>query len=374
MSTIGVNLLWLVPGVVGGSEEYTLRLLRAVDKLRCNDLWLRLYGQQDLFDAHPDLMNRFEARVGPRAGSKAARVGLEHSWLAAVSRHDDLVHHAGGVVPAMRSCPTVVTIHDLQPLEMPDRFSPLKRRWLSLMLPASVRAARLIMCPSEFTAHSIATRLGAPSSKVEVVRHGHAQVEAGVLDHDTDRRLKDRYGRYLLLPGIAYAHKRHRDLILALDRLRHRFEDLSVVLTGTPGPESNALAVQAAELGLTPRVHVLGRVPEQELDDLYRSAAALVFPSEYEGFGNPVVEAMARGCPVITTNATALPEVVGDAGLVVPVGRPEALAAAVARVLTEPDLADELRAAGVERATQFSWEAAGSSLAECYRRAVRQAG
>ncbi|MCP4222023.1 MAG: glycosyltransferase family 4 protein, partial [Actinomycetia bacterium] len=181
-------------------------------------------------------------------------------------------------------------------------------------------------------------------------------------------------GRYLLLPGIAYAHKRHRDLLLALDRLRDRFDDLSVVLTGTPGPESEALAAQAAELGLDHRVHVLGRIPEEELDNLYRSAAALVFPSEYEGFGNPVVEAMARGCPVITTDATALPEVVGDAGLTVPVGRPEALAAAVARVLEEPDLADNLRWAGVERATQFSWDAAGSCLAECYRRAVRQAG
>lgn len=374
MSTIGVNLMWLVPGVVGGSEEYTLRLLRAVDKLRCNDLWLRLYGQQDLFDAHPDLVNRFEVRVGPSIGSKAARVGLEHSWLAAVSRHDDLVHHAGGVVPAMRSCPTVVTIHDLQPLEMPERFSPLKRRWLSVMLPSSVRAARLVLCPSEFTAQSITTRLGAAPSKVEVVRHGHAKVEAGVLDRDADRQLRDRFGRYLLLPGIAYAHKRHRDLIRVLDRLRDRFDDLSVVLTGTPGPESNALAAQAAELGLSRRVHVLGRVPEQELDNLYRSAAALVFPSEYEGFGNPVVEAMARGCPVITTDATALPEVAGDAGLIVPVGRPEALAAAVARVLEEPDLADNLRVAGVERATQFSWDAAGSRLAECYRRAVRQAG
>ena len=371
MVTVGVNLLWLVPGVVGGSEEYTLRLLGALDQIGADDLWLRLYGSPDLFEAHPQLARQFETRVSPGgSGSKGVRIGAENSWLAAVSCHDDLVHHAGGVVPLVRSQTSVVTIHDLQPLEMPENFSVLKRRWLGSMLPRSVRAARLVLCPSEFTADTITDRLGVPPERVRVVHHGHEPTEPGVLDEAADAALQARYGRYLLLPAIAYAHKRHADAVAALDRLRDRFGDLQLVCTGRPGPETPALERLIGDLGLADRVHLLGRVPADELDALYRSAVALVFPSAYEGFGNPALEAMARGCPVVATTAGALPEVVGDAGLLVPPGRPGALAAAVARVLDEPGLADRLRADGLARSADFSWLRAGRELATAYRDAL----
>lgn len=374
MGTVGVNLLWLVPGVVGGSEEYTVRLLRAVDNLDDDELWLRLYGQRRLFEAHPDLATRFEIEVCPRfAGTKVGRIAAENSWLAAASSRDDLVHHAGGVVPLIRSQVPILTIHDLQPLDMPEHFSAAKRRWLATVIPRSVRAARLVLCPSEFTAERIVSLLGAASDKIRIVRHGHEECEPGVLDPATDAELRQRYGRYLLLPAISYRHKRHADLVVALDRLRDRFPDVTVVITGRPDTEAEAIGTLAARLGLTDRVHQLGRVSEAELDALYRSAAALVFPSEYEGFGNPVLEAMARGCPVVTTDAAALPEVCGLAGLTVPTGHPVALAAAVARVLDEPGLADELRAAGLERARTFSWQAGGRQLADCYREALQPA-
>lgn len=370
--TIGVNLLWLAPGVVGGSEEYTLRLLRAVDRIGSDDLWIRLYGQTELFEAHPDLTSRFECQIAPGFGSnKAARIVTEHTWLAAATRHDDVVHHAGGVVPAVRSTPTVLTIHDLQPLEMPEHFSAVKQKWLATMIPRSVRAARLVLCPSDFTAERIQLLLNISPAKIRVVRHGHEPVESGVLDPAVDAELRERYGRFLLLPAISYPHKRHADLIVALDRLRDRFPDVSVVMTGRPGSENGALRDLTRRLSLTGRVHQLGRVAEEELDALYRSATALVFPSEYEGFGNPVLEAMARGCPVVTTDATALPEVSGVAGLIVPTGHPVALAAAIARVIDEPGLREQLVAAGIERAQKFSWLDAGQDLIDCYRQALR---
>jgi alpha-1,3-rhamnosyl/mannosyltransferase len=374
MATIGVNLLWLVPGVVGGSEEYTLRLLRAFSEVGEPGLGLRLrlYGQRALFGAHPDLAERFDAVVAPdlSTGSKLARIAAEHSWLARATAGDDVVHHAGGVVPAVRSRPSILTIHDLQPLELPWYFSAAKRRWLGTMIPYSARVARMILCPSEFTAGRVRDLLGVPASKIQVVRHGHAACQPGILDPEADARLRASFGRYLLLPAIAYRHKRHADLITALDLLHDRLTDLAVVITGRAGPESEALADLAGRLGLSERVHQLGRVSEAELDALYRSAVALVFPSEYEGFGNPVLEAMARGCPVVTTDAGSLPEVAGRAGLVVPTGDPEALAAAVARVLDEPSLPGELRRAGLERAQRFSWAASGRDLAAGYQRAV----
>lgn len=371
MGTIGINLLWLVPGVVGGSEEYTLRLLRALDRADNDDLWIRVYGQADLFAAHPDLLNRFECQVAPSfLKHKALRIASENSWLAAVSRHDDVVHHAGGVIPAIRSNPPLLTIHDLQPLEMPEHFSAVKKRWLSTMIPQSVRAARLVLCPSDFTAQRIQLLLGIGPDKLRVVRHGHEPVAPGITDQAFDDEMHERYGRFLLLPAIAYPHKRHTDLVLALDRLRDRFADVSVVMTGRPGSETTAISELADRLELSDRVHQLGRVSAERLDALYRSALALVFPSEYEGFGNPLLEAMARGCPVIATDATALPEVLGSAGLTVPTGHPAALAASVARIIDEQGLREELVEAGIERAKAFSWLEAGATLAACYREAL----
>ena len=371
MSTIGINLLWLVPGVVGGSEEYTMRLLHGLDQLDTDDLWIRLYGQPELFDTYPDLEKRFEAAVCPRlTASKAARIAAENTWLATVAKDDDLVHHAGGIVPFVRTQVPILTVFDLQPLEMPQHFSLLKRRWLGTMIPRSVRAARLVLCPSAFTANRIEAMLGASAHKLRIIHSGHEECEPGVRDLDAHAALRGRFGRYLLLPAITYPHKRHADLVMALDRLRDRFPELSVVITGRADTEDAPLRELIARLGLRDRVHQLGRVSESELDDLYRSADALVFPSEYEGFGNPVLEAMARGCPVVTTDAAALPELSGPAGLVVPVGRPAALAGAIARVLDEPGLADKLRAAGAERAKEFSWRRAGTELADCYREAL----
>jgi len=371
-SVVGVNLLWLVPGVVGGSEEYTVRLLRAFDRLDPEDLELKLYAQPSLTEAYPDLTNRFETVLAPRAlSNKVARIGADATWLVRAARHDDLLHHAGSVAPATSPRPYVFTVHDLQPLDLPENFSLIKRNWMKRMMPTSIRNATMVLCPSRFAADSVVRHVDWSVDRIRVVPHGHEPVEAGVAHADVAADLARRFGRYLLLPAIAYPHKRHVDLIDALARLADEMPDLSVVFTGGPGPETEALDEHAASLGLARRVHRLGRVSEAELDDLYRSAAALVFPSTYEGFGNPALEAMARGCPVIASDAASIPEVVGDAGLLVPPRSPNELASAVRRLLTDPDLEAELRSAGPVRAEAFGWKAAGQALIDAYRDALR---
>lgn len=368
---VGVNLLWLVPGVVGGSEEYTVRLLRAFDRLDPDDIELKIYAQAALADAYPDLVSRFETIIAPRfLAGKAGRISAEATWLAATCRHDDLIHHAGSVVPLTSPRPFVFTVHDLQPLDLPENFSPVKRAWLGRMLPPSVKHAALVLCPSRFTADSVSDHFGLAEDRLRVIPHGHDRVEPGVLDPSVDRDLRQRYGRYFLFPGIAYPHKRHIDVIDALAILADEFPDTNVVFTGGPGPETTALDEYAASLDLGHRVHRLGRVPESELDQLYRSATALAFPSTYEGFGNPALEAMARGCPVVASNEASLPEVIGDAGLLVPAKSPAALADALRRVMTEPGLADALRKSGVERSAHFGWRPAGVALLDAYRVAL----
>ena len=387
MTRIGVNLTWLVPGVVGGSEEYSIRLLESlVDELPV-DVTVRLYGRADLFSTYPTLADRFDVVEMPtEPASKARRVAMEQTWLSDISRHDRVVHHMGGTMP-LRPAPSgqrrVVTIHDLQPLDLAANFGRVKRLWLGRVIPRAARAADMIVCPSRFTAERIVDLLDVEPERVRVVHHGF-EVPGGTSSGDSrgttvlDRRrpgpteLRLTGQTFLLYPAIAYRHKRHRDAVEALALARERsvateLNRVHLVLTGRRGPESNDLDRLIQARGLDDRVHVLGRVPEHELDWLYRHAAALVFPSEYEGFGNPCLEAMSRGCPVIAASAGSLPEVVGDAGLLYPVGDVPALVDRITPLLTEPDTVAAMVANGFEQARLFTPKSAAERLWSVYR-------
>ncbi len=366
-TVIGINLTWLIPGVVGGSEEYTMRLLEAVPDFLDSRLELRIYGRRQLFRSYPRLADLHRIAVMPEpalpgALSKVARVGLEQTWLAAASGGDHVVHHAGGTMPFLRRQPGIVTVHDLQPLEMPEHFHPVKRRWLARAIPASVRSARLVLCPSRHTAARIHELLGVPEHRLRVVHHGHRHRPAeGEIGLDPTR-----FGRYLLYPAIAYPHKRHVDVVRTVAGLGSDLGDVSAVFTGRAGPELEVVRSEAKRLGVSDRVHILGRVPTEDLQELYRRAVALVFPSAYEGFGNPALEAMSIGCPAIVSDGGALPEVVADAGLVVPVGDVDGLVRAVTDVVEDPALADDLRHRGRSRAAEFDIGIAARTLAEVY--------
>jgi glycosyltransferase involved in cell wall biosynthesis len=253
---------------------------------------------------------------------------------------------------------------------MPENFGWVKRHWLNRMIPYSSRVAAVVVCPSRFTADRLVERLGIPSEKIRVVPHGHDPVDRAESAGVMGERLGSR--RFVLYPAIAYAHKRHGDVVAAVAALPKSCDDLQVVFTGRPGPETGNLRAQAAALGLGRRVHFTGRLPEAELDWLYRNAQAMVFPSAYEGFGNPAVEAMSRGCPVIVSDAGALPEVVGSAGLVIPVGDVTALTVAIGDTVGDNERARCLRASGLQRARGFATSIASKTLLAVYRDALQQ--
>lgn len=372
---IGLNLTWLVPGVVGGSEEYTIRLLTGLGRVAGSNLTLRVYGRRELFERYPELTGGpFVAVAMPgRRISKPQRIALERTWLARVSASDAVVHHMGGTVPFVRRRGSsrqrvAVTIHDLQPIDLAHHFSAVKRRWLGQLIPFAVKHADLVVCPSRFTAERVTARYSADPSKLRVVQQGyHIDRQSDVAAPSPG--LVDRLGsrRFVLYPAIAYRHKRHRDLIDAFDRLPARLADIDLVFCGRPGPESERLREQASTAGLSDRVHVLGRVPEADLHWLYEHALALTFPSEYEGFGNPCLEAMARGCPVLASNATALPEVLEDAGVLIPTGDVDAWARAIVGFVESPEQAADLARRGRVRAAAFDPAMASSRLLAVYR-------
>lgn len=372
---IGVNLLWLVPGVVGGSEEYTTRLLRAFAECsgRHPDLDVRLFVNRSFGAAHGDLVQHFPTEIAPVDGSnKALRVLAETTWLARATRRQqlDVVHHAGGTMPPLRTCPGVVTIHDLQPLEMPGHFGLAKRTYVRLSIPPSVRAARRVVTLTRWTQQEIISRLGVRPDRMVLISPGTEPPGPEPSASRTDEVL-GRYDlagrRFFVYPAITYPHKNHVMLVGAFAELVESHPDAVLVLTGGPGPCDEEVRSASARAGTSARVRRPGRIPAADLDVLYRRAAALTFPSLYEGCGMPVLEAMMRGCPVLAANATALPEVVGGAGPLIDPDDPAAWSAAMRGALDDAAWRDGLVDAGRRRAAQFEWVTAVKALEDLYR-------
>lgn len=365
---VAVNLLWCVPGDVGGSEEYLVRQLLGVRE-SSPEIDLTLFVVPGFREAHPDLCSDIRTVVATTDGrSRSRRVVAEHSWLARRSRGFDVVHHGGGTVPLIGARPIVLTIHDLQYLSHPEYHSALKLRYLRSTVPRSVRRAAVVATPSQWVRSTVIDELGASGDRVAVVPHG-VEPELGAAAPDA-RTLRQRYGLgegpVLVFPAITHPHKGHQ-FLLDVMAASWTDPDLRLVLLGGRGRADPAVAASIDRLGLSHRVIRPGRVPDADRDGLIAIADALVFPSEYEGFGAPLVEAMALGTPVIAVDQPAVAEVVGGAGIVIP----RTIAAWTGSLDEVSARRPELVRLGRARAKQFTTARSGAALAGAYRAAVR---
>jgi alpha-1,3-rhamnosyl/mannosyltransferase len=334
-----------------------------------------LFVTREFRAAHPKLCSAFPTVTAPGpAASKAVRVGLENTWLQAQlrRRHLGVVHHFGGLVPFV-GAPGVrraVTIHDLQPLDLPGNFGLAKRTFQRVAIPWTLRHADAITTLSAFTRDTILAHRGPSDTPIVVLPPGPREPAgtpgAGSAPDASDAAVRARWGvadtPYFLYPAITYPHKDHPVVVAALALLGATHPDVRLVLTGGAGPAEDALGDAVATAGVGDRVVRTGRLPGDDLAALYRGATAMVFPSHYEGFGLPVLEAMRHGCAVIASDATALPEVVGTAGILASPGDPESFAAAMRCVLDDPALRSSLVAAGHAHAAQFTWERSVDAL------------
>lgn len=365
---VAVNLLWCVPGQVGGSEQYLVRQLLGLAS-QPTPFVATLYCLPSFVEAHDELASLHPMVASTVNGtSRPRRVLAEHTWLRRKTRHADVVHHGGGTTPAVGRRPIVLTIHDLQYLTHPEYLTPTKRRYLERTIPRSVGRAAVVAVPTDYVRRTVVEAYGTDPDRVLVVPHG---VEASLGgDAPSALELRRRYGigagRLIVYPAITHPHKNHRFLLELM--ARHWTDpDLRLVLLGGTGSAEAEVAADITRLGLGPRVIRPGRVPDAHRDGLVAAADALVFPSEYEGFGAPVVEAMSLGTPVICSDQPALAEVVGAAGLVLPLA-PDAWADALDVIA---DRTVEMRAGGHERARAFTIERSGAALADAYDLAVR---
>lgn len=374
MKKVGINLLWMVPGVVGGSETYLARLLSGLAE-RASRFDYTLFVLPQFKEAHPELAQTFKVAYAPvRGRMKSFRVAGESTWLLAQCRirKIDLVHHAGGIIPVVRTIRPVMTIHDLQYLDYPEYLKRAKLTWLRTMIPRSAEAARLIMTPSEFTRRQVIERLNIDPSIVTVVPHGISPREG----KEPAREVRERYELahdFFVYPAITYPHKNHLVLIKAFAKVLEVHPETMLVLTGAKGSMEVRIGKEVQELGLEKNVKRLGHVPTRDLDALYHEAIALTFPSRFEGFGAPVLEAMSRSCPVIAADATALPEVVGEAGLLVSPDNSEEWCRAMCELIEDESLRERLAKTGLDRSKEFTWETSADLLEEAYAQALETA-
>jgi glycosyltransferase involved in cell wall biosynthesis len=342
---VGISLLTLVPGISGGSETYARELARTLGRIGRHEYRALLPSiAQDVDGLPAEVVPEYRASV--TIGGRIAAMSRAALRPGPIRRHFaglDAIHFPLSVMlPRVDRPPAVSSVLDLQHEELPEFFSRSERAYRKLVYGWTVRKSRLVITISEHAARTLAERLDVPEDKLRPIHLG--------IDHERFRPGPEEREPFLLYPALGWPHKNHARLFEAFALLQSTHPELELVLTGYDGPAPDG-------------VRVLGRVPPDELARLYRTASALVFPSLYEGFGQPPLEAMACGCPVAASNVTSLPEVCGDAARLFNPSSAEAIAVAVEDVLAHPD---EWRRKGLARAAAFTWEATAKAHDDVY--------
>lgn len=320
---------------------------------------------------------------GRRAVTQALPAGVDARWLRFPARlaHElwqridqpsvggfDIVHGPNFVVPPARGGVELVTIHDFGPWRFPELVTPHSRSYPRLV-DRAVRRGADVHCVSQFSADEAVELLGISRDRVHVVHNGlDASPSTGRLQPPDPARAQSLAGGpFVLALGTVEPRKDLPTLVHALSILRREHQDVRLVVAGPDGWGAEAFDASVVEFGVVDGVVRLGFVPEQDRVDLLAGALCLAYPSRYEGFGLPPLEAMAHRTPVVTTTAGSLPEVCGDAALLVEPGDAEAMADSIAQIINDQDVTARLVEAGEAQVERFSWDRASSELLALYR-------
>ncbi|WP_447979709.1 glycosyltransferase family 4 protein [Candidatus Nitrospira bockiana] len=355
----------------GGIGWHSYYLLRALMELKEDDLEVIAYAEPGCLP-HEVLKEPWaqNSRIQWRAAGRWAM-----RWRGSLDRLD-VFHGPNFKMPTAGRYGGVVTIHDIWLARYPQYSRKLFGQWLASRRTRRTAArARKIITVSEYSARDLHELYGVPKDKLVVIHNGVSERFHPDPDPEKLAGLRRRFGwssdQFLLFVGGADPRKNHKAVVEAYRRQAEALKDYALVLVGTPTHRYADLGDTIATSGLGGRIVSTGPLSAEELRLLYSHAALFVFPSIYEGFGMPVLEAMACGAPVVTSNTTALPEVAGDAAILVTPTDVEELAQAMLGVVNDATLRARLRAKGLERVKAFTWEKAARQTLRVYREVCR---
>ncbi len=350
---IGIDASRSVAQKPTGTENYSLNLIHHLLALPSDHHYRLYFNRPPTYNPQPTTCN-LRVMPFPRLWTH-----LRLSWEMA-RRPPDLLFVPAHVLPIVHPRRSVVTIHDLGYLYYPQAHRLLDRLYLDLSTRYNARAAAHLIADSAATQRDLTERYGTDPGKITVVYPGYDNaVFQPVRDKEAIEAIKARYGiagDYILYVGTLQPRKNLIRLTEAFSNLQYPISNIQLVIAGKKGWLYQEIFQRVEELGLEKTVVFTGYVPEGDLPALLSGALVFAFPSLYEGFGLPVLEAMACETPVVCSNASSLPEVAGDAALLVDPLDVEGLAAAMRRVLGDEELRAELIERGFEQAKKFSWE------------------
>ncbi len=353
---VGLSLLTFSPGDMGGSETYARELVAALGRVGTLDYAVLVPARAKEAAGSLPAIEVKDARVGQKGPLRIVTTALQARRTKGVGDQLstlDAVHYPLTVPSPRVHAPTIVTLHDVQHRDLPEFFGPARRSFRRLAYDRAARSASAVVVTSAFVRERARDALDLDPDKTHVVPLA--------IDHTVFHPSDEEREPIILYPARGWPHKNHARLFKAFGALRETRPQLRLILTGggldrlEPLPEG---------------VESLGEVPASQLASLYRRAACLVYPSLYEGFGLPPLEAMACGCPVAASNAGAIPEVCGDAAVLFDPTDVEAMSAAI---LEADSRRDALRDLGIARARGFTWDEVARRHDDVYRAAVSAA-
>jgi glycosyltransferase involved in cell wall biosynthesis len=361
-------------GAPGGVATYTAALVEHLPKLASNTEFVLL--------RHPDAKMRLsnepnvtEWVIGGDPNGPLSYVQFG-AWLRARLRSDDVFHAPYRILSLGAPNKSVITMHDVMQVVCPSLVFPnpfvrmLVTPYWGVALRSSLRRANRVIAVSNHSKEDAAHLVPSCQDRIRVTHLAAERVFVRPSDDDALIATRDLVSpgmRFFLVLGGGYPNKNHAAAILAFARAFTSADDLHLVIIQRERTFSNEVEKALRKTGLSHRVHIRSGVSLNALVGLYARAEALVFPSLYEGFGLPVLEAMTCGCPVVGSTLTSVPEVAGDAALLCDPRDLDALATALRRVATDASLREDLRRRGVQRALAFRWETTAKQTLDVYR-------
>jgi glycosyltransferase involved in cell wall biosynthesis len=375
---VGLNLIFLVPGETGGMEVVARELIPALLAAAPGVHFTAFVNREAAAAGDGPWGELLGAVTVPVNARRREQWVLGEQLLLpalAMRRGIGLVHSLASTAPAWGRFARVVTVHDLIYARFPETHAGIRDLGMRALVPLAVRRAQRVMADSRSTRDDLVALLGADARRIDVVPLGLGTVRRASSLPEEEVRARFALGerRVALSLSAKRPHKNLSALIGALARLPSERRPV-LVLPGYPTEHEAQLRERAAAVGVADDVRFPAWVSAEELEGLWEIAQAFVFPSLYEGFGMPVLEAMARGVPTACSNASSLPEVAGDAALLFDPSDERQIADALERLLADEALRVQLRGRGLERVRLFTWERTAGLALESYARALGLGG